>query len=609
MKQIKYIVLLAVLTGVGSCRKNILDIKPVNLLTQDQIFGSPSGVTAYFASMYAQMAVEDYTFCNGYFGGFPGNGDQYTGNWTDEVFSSRNSGLSTNSGQEPYAVLFAALRNVNTFIQQVDKVTNIDPATKILYSAEARFIRAYDYFALVKYHGGVPLLLAPQEKPDPVKRAKETDIYDQIKTDLDYAAANLPDKSNYGRANKWVAWALEARAMLHAGSIGIFDNGQHTLPGGEVGIDPTKGMAYLQVAFDAANQVKNSPNYSLYNKYPGDLAKNFQYLFYDCKPGDVNTEAIFCKGYDYASTTRTHSQDLMVLPFAIQSAVGYSGRMQPTLDMVEKFDNIDGTPGLFGGTGTPNVPIHYPSQSAPFANKDPRFAGSIVAPGTIFRNSASTTEGTITGQRGVIYNGNIYRGTRTSQYFNTTSLSFGPTPTPYIGTGNSNGDNNGSNSQTFWLKKWTDPVSDITLLRDYSSRTSWLDMRLGEILLIYAEASFELGHPASEATAAINLLRTRAGMPVLATVDRNAIRHERFVELAFENRTYWDYIRWRTLTTDFSLRQEYGLEIFYDIDTQDYVFYKMPNGGPKTYQPQNYYFQIPAAERAANPLLNDNPGY
>lgn len=607
MKRIEYILIILIIVGLSSCRKNLLDVKPVNLLTQDQIFASPSGVTAYFASLYAQMPVEDYAFCNGYFGGFPGNGDQYTANWTDEAYSSNTSGLSTNGGQEPYAVLYATLRNVNTFIQQVAAVNNIDSATKKLYAAEARFIRAYDYFGLVKYYGGVPLLLTPQETPTPLARNKETDIYDQIKIDLDYAAANLPATSAYGRANKYVALALESRVMLHAGSIGIFDNGQNVLAGGIVGIDNTKGRAYLQAAFDAANQIIMANVYSLYNKYPTDLAKNFEYLFYDCKPGDVNSEAIFCKGYDFNSTQRTHSQELMVLPFVIRSSAGYGGRLNPTLDLVEKYDYTDGTPGLFGGTGTPNVANHYPTISAPFANKDPRFFGTIISPGTPFRNSPSAG---ITAQRGVIYNGNQYRGTRCGQYFDPATLKFQLSPvTPYIGTGNSNGDDVSNTSQTFFLKKWTDPVTDITLLHDYSSRTSWLDMRYGEVLLNYAEASFELGHSSSEALGALNLLRARAGMPALTSVSRQVIRHERMVELAFENRTYWDYIRWRTLTTDFSLRQEYVLDIYYDIDTKDYVFYKLPYGGPKTYLAKQYYFQIPASERSSDQLLIDNPGY
>jgi hypothetical protein len=203
-------------------------------------------------------------------------------------------------------------------------------------------------------------------------------------------------------------------------------------------------------------------------------------------------------------------------------------------------------------------------------------------------------------------------GTRTKQYFDTTNKTFTLTAsakTPYFGTGNSSGDGSSTSSQTFWLKKWTDPVTDISLITSYTSRTSWLDLRLGEVLLNYAEASFELGHDPSEALGAINQLRGRAGMPLYTSVDRNTIRHERLVELAFENKTYWDYVRWRTLTTDFSLRQLYGLDIYYDIDTHDYVFTKVPVQGPKTYLDKAYYFQIPAAERAADQLLIDNPGY
>src|ERR1700748_2834425 len=99
MKKTKYIFLLAIVLGAGACRKNVLNVQPVNLLTQTQIFGSTAGITAYFASMYEQMPIEDYAFCNGYFGGFPANGSAYTANWTDEVFSSANSALSTTVGQ------------------------------------------------------------------------------------------------------------------------------------------------------------------------------------------------------------------------------------------------------------------------------------------------------------------------------------------------------------------------------------------------------------------------------------------------------------------------------------------------------------------------------
>lgn len=596
MKSKKYIIILVVFACLSACRKNLLDVQPTTLLTKDQIYGSPAGVTAYFASLYRDMPIEDYSFCNGRFGQFPGNGDQYTANWSDEAFSSNNAGIN----DENWGNLYKAIRNVNTFIQEIATVTNVDAPTKKRYIAEAKFVRAYYYFGLVKYYGGVPVLTEPPTDPNALlkqPRNKETEVWDLIKSDLDAAAADLPETSDYGRANKYVALALESRAMLHASSIGKFGTVQL---GGVVGVDAAKTTTYLQAAYQSAKTIITDGKYSLYNKYPTDLAKNFQYLFYDCKPGDSNTEAIFCKGYDYAGTQRTHSQDLMVLPDYIRSPIGYDNRLEPTLDLVEKFESKTGTTGASEplNIGTPAAYVHYPTLSGPFENKDPRFAGTVVATGTSFRGAV------ITGQRGVIFNGVEYNGNQVLQYFDQANLNFTLTPTPIVGTGNSN-----SNSLTFWLKKWTDPVTDRNLLYDYSSRTSWLDLRLGEVLLNYAEASFELGNDPAEALGAINQLRVRAGVKPLAGISRAQIRHERYVELAFENRTFWDYIRWRTLTTEFNLRQEYGLDIYYDVNTKDYVFKKVPYGGGKTYQDRNYYSQIPGGERSLNPALINNPGY
>lgn len=71
------------------------------------------------------------------------------------------------------------------------------------------------------------------------------------------------------------------------------------------------------------------------------------------------------------------------------------------------------------------------------------------------------------------------------------------------------------------------------------------DIFYGEILLNFSEAALELGKSA-EALDAINQIRDRAGIARLASIDREKIRHERKVELAFENHRYWDLRRWRT---------------------------------------------------------------
>ena len=67
-------------------------------------------------------------------------------------------------------------------------------------------------------------------------------------------------------------------------------------------------------------------------------------------------------------------------------------------------------------------------------------------------------------------------------------------------------------------------------------------MRLGEILLIHAEAAFALNNSA-DALTDINRLRTRAGIPVLTTIDRDRIWRERRIELAMEHDRFFDLVR------------------------------------------------------------------
>ncbi|HTJ11791.1 MAG TPA: RagB/SusD family nutrient uptake outer membrane protein [Dinghuibacter sp.] len=592
---------------LSGCRKNLLDVQPTNLLTQDELFSSPAGVTAYFASLYADLPIEDFGFCNGTFESFPANGTGYLADWTDESsegLGTQAIGLNNNT----YDNIYAGIRNVNFFLQQVRLVPGLDPTVVAQYIAEAQFIRAYDYFELVKFYGGVPLLTMPQDKPTPLPRNKEVEVWNQIKSDLDSSAAGLPATSDYGRANKYVALALEARAMLHAASVGKFgDPAVLTATQGINGVDAATAQTYMQAAYQAAQTIINAGVYSLYMQYPQDLSQNFQYLFYQCGPGQTNPEAIFCRGYDYAATASiggTHNQDLMVLPYAIESPSGYGDRLQPSLDMAELFENVDGSPHQLGGAGQVLQYYHFPTMAAAFAKKDPRFAGTIVATGTYFRLD------TITSQRGVIVGGQEIAGSTYAQYYNPAAKTFSQNQSAgsIVGTGNSD-----YSQYPFWLKKWTDPVTPRAALNPWTSLTSWMDLRYGEVLLDYAESSFELGHPPAEAQQALNLVRARAGILPIADpgyVTEDTIRHERLVELSFENKTYWDYIRWRTLTTYFNQRQIYACRVFYDMDTHDYVFYKINDiEGPRTYTSKQYYFDLPGQDFASDPLLVHNPGY
>jgi hypothetical protein len=690
MKQIRILLIVVFLSSFCACRKNLLNVPASNLLTTAQAFSTTATVTAYFAGMYRDLPIEDFNFVSGTFWKFEGEG-QWTAAWDGETLSNTASQLNGSD----FANAYQAIRNVNNFIQVLPTQTQWDAPTQAAWLGEAYFIRAYNYYALAKYYGGVPILKAPQTNPtQALPRNKEEDVWNFVHSDLVAAEAGLPQNGQinataklangyafgYGHADKNAAYALDARAMVIAAAVAEYGdpnvwagNGAAASSGtgvNIVGVNPASASTFWTYAYNAANAVIQSGVYSLYMKYPSNLAQNFQYLFYDCKQGDNSTEAIFCRGYDFATTQRTHSNDLCNLPNYIKSTVGYGNMEEPSDDFLEAFDYLDGTPGQwYDGTGT--VPVsnfgkgalntatspapaalgllnnaggtyHYPTIDGPWNASNPatahdfRLAGTVVLDGSQFRNSplpvagqpgvTSTPQGPalavstgvtlagITGQQGIIWSGDggiakPHNGSTYCQYYYESTKSFGTTPPTnpadpiIVGTGNSNVGTN-----PMFLKKWTDPVTDISLLRDYTSRTSWLDLRYGEVLLNFAEASYELGHANSEAAGAINQLRARAGLAPLTSVTREQIRHERYVESGFESRNFWDQIRWRTLYNNFlSPRVTYGIYVYWDIDTSDYVFEKVANSGRGYNQNSCYYFNLPVG--TSNPLLTKNPGF
>lgn len=162
----------------------------------------------------------------------------------------------------------------------------------------------------------------------------------------------------------------------------------------------------------------------------------------------------------------------------------------------------------------------------------------------------------------------------------------------------------------FGVMKYLDP--DANNMNWFcESTTDYLIFRYAEILLNYAEAAFELGK-AGDALNAVNQIRERAGIAQLGSIDRDKIRHERKVELVFENHRYWDLRRWRTAVS--ALTRTYtGLRYIYDAESGKFRldFIEDIDGRPSkpTFPEKNYYFPIGQGRIAANPNLVENPGY
>lgn len=132
-----------------------------------------------------------------------------------------------------------------------------------------------------------------------------------------------------------------------------------------------------------------------------------------------------------------------------------------------------------------------------------------------------------------------------------------------------------------------------------SSDLNWPMMRYAEVLLIYAEAANEIGGPQAEVYEAVNQIRTRAELPALSglsqTEMREAVWRERWFELSFENKTWYDMAR---------LRKAFNVT---SRQFEEFVGHQFSYG--PTLKERELLFPIPTAEIRNNDKLTQNKGY
>lgn len=611
--------IIAISVGVGasvtSCQK--LNIPPTNIFTPNIIYDNEAGVKSFLATIYRNLPIEDFKYrpdggedidVNGVHYSHPGfnpgnpwmnfyNSASVTG---EEVGPYGGMEIGAGFGYWPYA----DIRNVNTLIAELPKhVAALTQAKVDALLGEAHFLRAYYYFGLAKRYGGVPIITVPQDPSAPiadlrVHRDKEEATWDFIGTELDLGYKMMPEISDAGRANKYVAAALKSRAMLYAacvakyGSINFVDGPARSQ--GLAGIPAAKANTYFQAAFDAAKLLEG--HYSLYTAN-SDKVQNYADLF--LKSG--SPENIFIKQYSIANNT-AHSWDATMSPrYMTANALS---RSYPTLDLVQLWGdlpvtNADGTPKRFN------------DRSELMQGLEPRLLATIYFPGATLRGL------TFDMQRGIYPSFSGTAAAEVAKQPNSRSyILSGDTKTLYQGKQviGFAGPWTGGDELTrtgFYVRKYVDYNKQQATVDLYRSEQPWIDLRYGEILLNRAEAAVELGNN-GDALTSINLLRSRAGATPYGSIDLDKVRKERRMELAFENQYYWDLKRWRIADVVLDRAHFKGLMPYYVFNENKYIFLAEPElfNREYTFQKQSYYEPIPGGEIGKNPnLLPNNPNY
>jgi len=470
------------------------------------------------------------------------------------------------------------IRSANDFIMNIQD-TEFDQDFVQQRMSEARFLRAWMYFQMVIRYGGVPIITVPQDVESPkeeinVARNSEKEVYDFIASEMDDIAAILPEDTDKGRPNKYTAIALKSRAMLFAASVGQFDG--TTQLGGLLGMPAGDAAAYWQSCYNASQAIVTAGKYSLYNKYPGDPAHNYHQLFVD-EAG--NPEVIFVEQFDIGMG-RGVSYGIGATPFEFRASWG--SNFCPFLNIVDEFEYIDGSPGALDRDLIDSD--HLFDIDSLFGMRDPRFVGSFFTPETEWQDGMARFH-----LKTVVGSDTITSGTVGDDGW--------PAAAP-----KRNWQNTG-----FLVKKRLDET-ELGPIRAGSDE-DYIIMRYGEILLNLAEAAFYLGLT-TEAMDNVNLIRERAGMPLLTSITEEDIRHERQVELVFEEKRYWDFRRWRIAVEKLDGLRTKGLQYIYHFNEDKYDLV-LKNGDPsaRVVQERHYYLPLGVSRIADNPNLVENPDY
>ncbi|MDY3979976.1 MAG: RagB/SusD family nutrient uptake outer membrane protein [Tidjanibacter sp.] len=640
MKKIKYIAAVILGSMLFSCMD--LDIPPVNLLTDQAVFTSESGVSAYIAKMYRDMPMEDF-LCSPRKGWNDTDGSSGFGSWSGITGEAIARSQRSQSHIHWFSQGYEMLREINVFIETLPEYAeNFSESDVNRWLGEAYFLRAFAYHTMAMRYGGVIIVNNVLDYPNPngsledymLPRSSEEDTWDQVAADFDKAIELLPEWSVSGRANKYVAAAYKARAMLFAASIANFNTISHFDTERHVrlcGIPAERAVDYYKSAYNAAKMLEG--HYSLYmdDWKSGDYQSQIL-NFHNILQNPENCETILLRAFQYDSYV--HSWDSLFTP--LQTKVeGTVAGASPTLDYVELFDGMErDSEGHIKFLDNNGNYILFDDALSPWTTAEPRLRATVIFPGDEFRGE------TIEIWRG-IYTGAVGSGivkflpaTSTDKYSKVKTLKMAAKEASVedytLATGEVTKTGGGSGSYTstgygtlsgFLLRKWMDTSLPINQWIPGRSESDWVDMRYAEIMLIRAEAALELSKLGesgesytTDAFNQINSIRQRAGATLLSSksqLTRQFIRDERFRELGFENKAYWDLIRWRTYADEHASKRRYFNAMPFRVsENGKWIYdrkYAETSTNSYTFQTVWYYMTIPDSEIAKNTNLVQNP--
>ena len=477
------------------------------------------------------------------------------------------------SSDDDWTHNYSAIRDCNIFINDIyrvplaEKLLSGRPAIAA-YRSEARFLRAWEYFELVKRYGGVPLLgdsVFTITQNAQVPRNSFSDCINYIVSECDNIKDSLRTLSDitgssYGRITKGAAMALKAEALLLAASP-LYNGGNIDASDALTGYASYDANRW-QVAAQAAQDVISSGSYGLMADFKSVFTTQAQ-------PVGANNESIF-----WMQVGMNNSVEQSNSPIGFSGA-GAQGNTGPTQNLVDAFPTDSGY--------AISDPTSGYDPNNPYANRDPRLTATVFCNGTSFwlNRAVQTFDG------GLDKPGGSLVQTKTGYY----------------------------------MRKFMGNWESLTGSSQFGNTVhDYIYFRYAGILLGWAEATNEFSGPSTAVYNVLFQLRQRAGIfagangyyGLAMNMDqgamRAAIQNERRIEMAFEEKRYWDIRRWKIAAAAYNTAPLVGMDIQQPAN-QPLTYNRVPVLTTHFNDPGMYLYPIPYSEVVKNPQMRQNPSW
>lgn len=307
MKKAISIFSIALIILFSGCNDDFMDRFPETSIGAENFFKSEEDLKMFVYNLYNFPGIWSYTD-DGY-----NTTDNAANTGSTEMknimISSNPSSATITEGWE-----WNSLRNINLFLENFSKA-DISDDLMAHYEGLGRFFRARFYMDKVKRYSDVPWYdkVIGSSDNDLLYKARDPRdmVIQKVFEDYEFAGQNVKADQPVGAVNKWVVLSYKARHALYEGTFRKYH--------AELDLKPT-AETYLRIAVDAAKEIMDNGNFSIYNTgHPGsdygtlfgntDLVGNPEVIFADLSEDEVRNSGYW--GFIFGNYEVCPSKDLL----------------------------------------------------------------------------------------------------------------------------------------------------------------------------------------------------------------------------------------------------------------------------------------------------------